>query len=53
MADKFKKYCYMNLYNLPLNFYKKYKKDKFNYSPKEIFSLPNIFPFSLMNRLTI
>lgn len=34
-------------------FYKKYKKDTFNYSPKEIFTLPNIFPFSLMNRLTI
>ena len=34
-------------------FYKKYKKDTFNYSSKEIFTLPNIFPFSLMNRLTI
>jgi len=34
-------------------FYKKNKKNKFNYSTKEIFTVPNIFPFSLMNRFII
>jgi len=34
-------------------FYKKNKKNKFDYSTKEIFTLPNIFPFSLINRFII
>lgn len=34
-------------------FYKKSKKNEFNYSTKEIFSMPNIFLFSLMNRYII
>jgi len=34
-------------------FYNKYNKNILNYSSKEIFTLPNIFPFSLMNRLII
>ncbi|MDC0955999.1 FAD-binding oxidoreductase [Candidatus Pelagibacter sp.] len=35
------------------HFQKTKKKDIFNYSTKEIFTLPNIFPFSLMNRFMI
>ena len=34
-------------------FHKTNKKNIFNYSSKEIFTLPNIFPFSLMNRFII
>ena len=35
------------------HFYKAKKKNIFNYSAKEIFTLPNIFPFSLLNRFII
>ena len=35
------------------DFQKRNKKNKFNYSTKEIFTLPNIFLFSLMNRFII
>ena len=34
-------------------FHKTNKKNKFNYSTKEIFTLPNIFSFSLMNNFII
>jgi len=35
------------------HFYKTKKKKILNYSTKEIFTLPNIFPFSLLNRFII
>ena len=35
------------------HFQKTKKRNTFNYSNKEIFTLPNIFPFSLMNRFMI
>ncbi|MDC0943974.1 FAD-binding oxidoreductase [Candidatus Pelagibacter sp.] len=35
------------------HFKKTKKRNIFNYSTKEIFTLPNIFPFSLMNRFMI
>ena len=34
-------------------FYKDKYKNTFDYNPKEVFTLPNIFPFSLMNRFMI